>query len=201
MRYDSEHKAKTRELVLKQASAAIRAEGPDRVGVAGIMARAGLTHGGFYAHFKSKDDLVAQAIGYMFDERYAAFLAHLDTPDPRMALTRFVETYLSMRHRDAIDRGCPIPVLAGDVPRLPVAARETFVSAVDRLTEGVAQLLERVEIPNPEIMASSIIAEMVGALALSRVQPDDEKAAGLLANSQRAILGRLETAISLKRDT
>src|ERR1700712_3518781 len=101
MRYDTEHKAKTRELVLQQASAAIRAQGPDRVGVAAIMAGVGLTHGGFYAHFKSKDDLVAQAIGHMFDERYAAFLERLDTPDPQTALIRFVKAYLSMRHREA----------------------------------------------------------------------------------------------------
>jgi TetR/AcrR family transcriptional repressor of nem operon len=192
MRYDTEHKAKTRELVLKEASAAIRAAGPDRVGVAGIMARAGLTHGGFYAHFKSKDDLVSQAIGYMFEDRYAAFLAHLDTPDPREALTQFVESYLSMRHRDAIDRGCPIPVLAGDVPRLPAAARDVFVSAVDRLTDGIAQLLRQIGIADPEIRASSMIAEMVGALALSRVQPDAEKAAALLAGSRRSILGGLD---------
>ena len=66
MRYDSEHKSQTREKVLKVAAKAIRAEGPRGVGVATIMSKAGLTHGGFYAHFESKDDLIAAAIEKMF---------------------------------------------------------------------------------------------------------------------------------------
>ncbi|MEI9890155.1 MAG: TetR/AcrR family transcriptional regulator [Caulobacteraceae bacterium] len=68
MRYDAEHKRQTREKVLDAAAEAIRLEGPHKVGVAGVMARAGLTHGGFYAHFESKDDLVAHAITHMFDK-------------------------------------------------------------------------------------------------------------------------------------
>ena len=66
MRYDAEHKQKTRERVVQEAAREIRAQGPHRVGVAGIMAKAGLTHGGFYAHFASKDDLVLAAMEQMF---------------------------------------------------------------------------------------------------------------------------------------
>lgn len=194
MRYDAEHKAKTRERVLQEAAAAIRLEGPERVGVAGIMARAGLTHGGFYAHFTSKDDLIAQAIGYMFEDRYAVFLARLDAPDPRTALTDFVNGYLSMRHRDAIDRGCPIPVLAGEIPRLPAAAREVFVTAVDRLTGGVADLLEELAIAEPQARASAVLSEMIGALALARVHHDAAKAEAVLAASRRSVLKALGIA-------
>jgi len=71
MRYDDNHKERTRARVLAEAAAAIRGKGAERVGVSEVMAGAGLTHGGFYAHFKSKDDLVAQAITYMFDASYA----------------------------------------------------------------------------------------------------------------------------------
>jgi TetR/AcrR family transcriptional repressor of nem operon len=191
MRYDSEHKARTRERVLKEASAAIRTDGADRVGVAGVMARAGLTHGGFYAHFKSKDDLIAQAIGYMFEDRYAYFLAHLDTPDSAAALTSFIDSYLSMRHRDAPERGCPIPSLAGEIPRLPEMARQRFVAAVDRLTDGVAKLLADMGKPNPAALASSVFAEMVGALSLSRTQEDREAAEAILANSAASLKERL----------
>ena len=73
MRYDSEHKERTRARVVKEAAKAIRAEGPHRVGVAGVMAKAGLTHGGFYAHFASKDDLVGAAMSQMFDEASVKF--------------------------------------------------------------------------------------------------------------------------------
>ena len=67
MRYDANHKERTRALLLAEAAAAIRSKGPDRVAVSRIMAAAGLTHGGFYAHFPSKDDLIAQAVTCMFD--------------------------------------------------------------------------------------------------------------------------------------
>jgi TetR/AcrR family transcriptional repressor of nem operon len=188
MRYDSEHKAQTRERVLQEASAAIRSQGPDRIGVAAIMARAGLTHGGFYAHFKSKDDLIAEAVAYMFESRYTAFFSHLDTPDPRVALLLFVESYLSMRHRNAIDRGCPIPVLAGDVPRMSLAARAKFEAAVDRLTQGIATLLERLGVENPPARATSLLSEMIGALALSRLHSDATKAEHLLDNSRKSLI-------------
>ena len=191
MRYDTEHKAKTRETVLQHASAAIRLEGPHRIGVAAIMARAGLTHGGFYAHFKSKDDLIAEAIAYMFESRYTAFFTDLNTSEPRATLLRFIESYLSMRHRNAIDRGCPIPVLAGDVPRMPLAARAKFEAAVDRLTQGIATLLERLDVENPEARATSVLSEMIGALAVARLHSDEKKAEHLLDNARSSVIRAL----------
>lgn len=191
MRYDSEHKAQTRERVLKEAAAAIRREGVDRIGVAQVMARAGLTHGGFYAHFKSKDDLVTQAIEYMFEDRYAAFFANLADADPRVMLTRFVDRYLSMRHRNAPEDGCPVPVLAGQVPSLPEAARARFRLALHRLTAGVASLLEQIGTADAQTVAAAIIAEMVGAVAIARVEPDDADASRLLATVRASVLSRL----------
>lgn len=168
MRYDSEHKARTRDRVLKEAAAALRADGPDRLGVAAVMSRAGLTHGGFYAHFESKDDLLSQAVGYMFQDRYDAFFADLETVAPRVGLRRLVDTYLSMRHRDARDMGCPIPILSGELHRLPDAARARFVQAIDRLTGGIVVLLEREGVDAARSRAVSAVAEMVGAIAISR---------------------------------
>jgi TetR/AcrR family transcriptional repressor of nem operon len=72
MRYDAEHRQQTREKVVRKAAEAIREFGPDKISVAELMAKVGLTHGGFYAHFKSKDDLVSEAIAYIFNERYKA---------------------------------------------------------------------------------------------------------------------------------
>lgn len=191
MRYDGEHKAQTRERVLKEAASAIRSEGVDRIGIAQVMARAGLTHGGFYAHFTSKDDLVTQAIDYMFEDRYAAFFANLGNADPRAALARFVDHYLSMRHRDAPGGGCPVPVLAGQVPLLPEPARARFRLALDRLKGGVASLLERMDAPEVEITAAAAIAEMVGAVAIARVESDDVIAERLLHAARRSVFARL----------
>ena len=194
MRYDGEHKARTRERVLKEAAAAIRADGPDRVGVAAVMARAGLTHGGFYAHFGSKEDLLSEAVGYMFKDRYATFFADIDVIEPRAALRRFVDYYLSMRHCAARDSGCPIPILSGEMNRLPVAAQERFGAAVERLTGAVATLLERAGIDDARARAVSAIAEMVGAVALARLQADGGKAEDLLA----AVRGSVERKFDLR---
>jgi AcrR family transcriptional regulator len=117
MRYDAEHKARTRTTLLAEAAKAIRSEGPHKVGVAEIMARAGLTHGGFYAHFESKDALIAAAIATMFKESLVAFERGTSGPGPARALDAYISTYLSERHRDARETGCPLAALAADVPR------------------------------------------------------------------------------------
>ena len=80
----------------------------------------------------------------MFMDRYAAFFANLDDADPRVALTRFVDRYLSMRHRNAPEGRCPVPVLVGQVLHLPEAGRARFRLALDRLTGGAASLLTRI---------------------------------------------------------
>src|SRR6266436_6519607 len=98
MRYDDNHKERTRARVLAEAAAAIRSKGAERVGVAGVMAGAGLTHGGFYAHFKSKDDLVAQAITHMFEVSYAGFLSHTEGRVPAAAVSNFIDVYLAPSH-------------------------------------------------------------------------------------------------------
>jgi TetR/AcrR family transcriptional repressor of nem operon len=192
MRYDAEHKARTRERVLKEAAAAIRVEGPDRIGVADIMGRVGLTHGGFYAHFKSKDDLISQAIGYMFDERYASFLTRVvSTTDPRAALSDFIDWYLSLLHCETPKSGCPLPALAASLPRLPDEAQARFVAGAARLTEGVQALLERMGMDDADTLASSAISEMFGALSLGRAAPDEASADRLLEASRQSIKRRL----------
>src|SRR5262245_36789711 len=168
MRYDAEHKQRTRRKVLNEAAAAIREHGPGGIGVADLMAKAGLTHGGFYAHFKSKDALVAEAITEMFDERFEVFLAATEGRSPADGLGRFIDTYLSMRHRDNVKTGCPVPSLAGDLARLPNAARKRFDAGVERWLDAMAALLRAMKRPDPDTLAASVLAELAGALALSR---------------------------------
>jgi len=106
MRYDDNHKERTRARVLAEAAAAIRGKGVERVGVAEVMAGAGLTHGGFYAHFKSKDDLLTEAISYMFDDAYASFLRHTEGRAPADALSNYIDAYLATSHRDDRAHSC-----------------------------------------------------------------------------------------------
>ncbi|HEY4367641.1 MAG TPA: TetR/AcrR family transcriptional regulator [Steroidobacteraceae bacterium] len=189
MRYDAEHKQKTREKVLKAAAKAIRAEGPHRVGVAGVMAKAGLTHGGFYAHFDSKDDLVAAAIGQMFEDGRIRMQQETQEPDPATALASYIDFYLSPRHRDAVT-GCPIPALATDLPRLARPARQRFSEGVSVLTAALSEKLLQMGRPNANEAASSLLAEMVGAVSLARAESDPGRSDAILDISRRSLKSR-----------
>lgn len=191
MRYTGEHKQETRRRVLREAARDIRAKGPEGIGVAGIMARAGLTHGGFYAHFKSKDALVAEAIGTMFEDAGTRF----DTvtggkEEPREALRAYVDFYLSRGHRDARERGCPLPSLSGEIARLDAGTRERFGKGIALLTGRFAEKLERLGATDPAADAGALVAEMVGAVALSRAVADPAQSDAILEGARKSVIGR-----------
>lgn len=191
MRYDAEHKQRTRTKVLQAAAKAIRADGPHRVGVAGVMADAGLTHGGFYAHFASKDELVAAAIGHMFEESDARMRHETEGLDAAAGLAAYIDFYLSEAHRDMRGAGCPMAALASDLPRLPDAAREQFADGVQRATMRLDAKLASLGHPDAEALARSAVAELIGALSLARAEPDPERSAAILDASRRQLKQRL----------
>ncbi len=191
MRYDAEHKEKTRQRVLKEAARALREDGPEKIAVAGIMAAAGLTHGGFYAHFKSKDDLVAAAIDETFKDAGGRFARSTDGFTPEEGMVRYINFYLSREHRDARGTGCPVPTLSADLARLPEAARERYGLGVARLTGLVQGQLERLGRDDAEILAPSVVAELVGAVALARAVSDPEQSNEILRVSRQAVRQRL----------
>jgi TetR/AcrR family transcriptional repressor of nem operon len=191
MRYDTDHKQKTRQRVLKEAAKAIREEGPERVAVAAVMAKAGLTHGGFYAHFKSKDALIAAAIGEMFEDARSRFTRSTEGFSPAEGLVRYIDFYLSPSHRDSRATGCPITALAADLPRLEDAARERYSQGVAGLTDRLAGQLDLLGLDDPAALAHSVVAELVGALSLARATPDAEQSDRILAASRGALKQRL----------
>lgn len=190
MRYSTDHKQETKARVLKEASRALRAKGPDGVSVSGIMARLGLTHGGFYAHFKSKDELIVEAIGTMFDDARARFERSAAEGDPGAALEHYISFYLSTQHRDARERGCPLAALSSDLSRLDAGPRARFAAGVDALTTRLADALERHGIGDSRQAASSMLAELVGALSLSRAVADPDQSEAILASSAKALRAR-----------
>lgn len=193
MRYGSEHKQRTRQKVLKAAAKAIRAQGPHRVGVAAVMGKAGLTHGGFYAHFDSKDALVAAAIGQMFEETRSTWDRLTQDKRPAEALAAYIDFYLSTTHRDAVSAGCPIPILAPESRRLSRPSRAQFAAGVGRLQERFRRQLELLGVPNPQDEARSMLAELVGALALARAEPDGERSEAILTASKQRLKARFAT--------
>jgi len=191
MRYDTDHKARTRATLLAEAAKAIRAEGPHKVSVAEIMARAGLTHGGFYAHFASKDAMIAAAIGCMFKESLTALKRGTAAQDPARALDNYIRGYLSEQHRDARETGCPLASLAADLPRLGKPASREFSAGYAALAAAMAAKLAALDLPEPETLASSVLGEMVGALSLARCVADPGQSSRILVASRDSLRRRL----------
>jgi TetR/AcrR family transcriptional repressor of nem operon len=191
VRYDAEHKEKTRERVLKEAAKAIRAEGPHRIAVAGVMAKAGLTHGGFYAHFKSKDDLVAAAIDEMFKDASARFFNATDGFSPEEGMVRYLNFYLSRGHRDARGTGCPVAALSADLPRMEGLAQARYGQGVAGLTAKLEGQLVALGHEGAADIARSMVAELVGALSLARAVGDPAQSDQILQTSRRAVKQRL----------
>lgn len=190
MRYSSGHRAETRERVLKEAAKEIRAKGPDNVAVAGIMARAGLTHGGFYAHFKSKDALVGEAIGTMFADARARTERIDAVGDPKAVLRAYVDFYLSPAHRDSRDRGCPLPTLSGDFARSEPATRDRFGAGVVGIASRLAAPLATLGCADAEAESHALLAQLVGGVALARAVGDPALSDALLADTHASIVAR-----------
>lgn len=190
MRYDASHKDETHRRVLKAAASAIRQQGPFKVGVAGVMSDAGLTHGGFYAHFASRDEMVAAGVDQMFREASRVFERETEGRSPGDGLSAYIDFYLSPLHRDSRTTGCPLPFLAADAPRLPPPARDAFAAGVGRLTARLATRLADLGRAGPDADARSLVAEMVGALALARADPDPTRSDQILETSRVALKRR-----------
>nr|WP_282960568.1 TetR/AcrR family transcriptional regulator [Burkholderia ambifaria] len=191
MRYSNEHKLQTRAKILEVASAEMLVHGAAGISIANVMAEAGLTHGGFYAHFKSKGDLIAEVIRHTFDSRYAYLVSDVSESGPAEKLTNFIDTYLSIRHRDDPKRGCPVPALASETSRLCTMARTRFHEGVSRLNASIAELLVQLGEKDPAGLASSILSEMFGALVIARATTSRKDASTILAASKQRIMQRL----------
>ena len=188
-------KERTRARILDEAAAAMREYGPDGIGVAALMKRAGLTHGGFYAHFEDRDDLVAHAIDRMFADSAALLDRHLDAQDVRQGLSLLLDDYLSDAMRQAVDQGCPLPGLSGSAGRLPPAARKRFERGINAFRSALERSLTMLEFVEPAALASSVLSEMVGAMALARALADDAAATVTLRASRVQLKQRLGLAI------
>lgn len=154
--------------IVETASTLFRERGYDGVGVADLMAAAGFTHGGFYKHFRSKADLMAEAAASGFSQSA--------TNTTGFDAVAFVKEYVSRKHRDAPGNGCTLAALCGDAARQPESIKETFAAGI----ESQLATLERedgnvAEIAKREARARRIdtLAHVVGAIVLSRACPDD----------------------------
>jgi TetR/AcrR family transcriptional repressor of nem operon len=165
MRYPPEHKEETRGKIIHAAASAFRKHGVNGVGVAQLMKGAKLTHGGFYAHFESKDALVADALDAAFDETMSHLEAAAAAVPARQRKQAVIDAYLTRKHRDHPEAGCAIAALGSDVSRLDADTRRRFEARVDALIELIAGAGG-----NDAARASAIrtLATMVGGMVLAR---------------------------------
>jgi TetR/AcrR family transcriptional repressor of nem operon len=190
MRYSDTHKDETRKKVVQAAAAAVRAKGPDQVGVAEIMAEVGLTHGGFYAHFPNKQALIVAAVTESFDQGRRRFGRLTGGQTGAEALATYIDAYLTLEHRARPERGCPLAAMASDLPRQGPAVRAVFDAGVLGVIGRVAAWLPMGDDAERRGLAGSLVAEMAGAVSLSRAIGDDAVAADFLEQSRLRIRAR-----------
>jgi TetR/AcrR family transcriptional repressor of nem operon len=189
-RYSADHKEKTHAAIIEAAAERIRTGGLAGVGVAAIMSEAGLTHGGFYAHFASRDALLAAAITRLFDKAIEGVGRTEAKHGPKEGLARYVDFYLSPRHRDDVRIGCPIPSLAGEVQRSSDEVKQAFEDGLDRLAAQLGRLMPaNAKKGGGKKAAMALLGEMAGTLAVSRAMTDARQSNALLASKRKAVLG------------
>jgi TetR/AcrR family transcriptional repressor of nem operon len=182
-------KALTHERILDTAARAIRRAGFQGVGVADIMKEAGLTHGGFYAHFTSRDALLAEALAHAGQQSAERIAKGNATREARGAspFRALIEGYLSERHLSGTENGCAVAALASEMPRQSPDVRAAAAQRVRSLVTLVQRSLPTGAAPGS---AAAIASQMVGALQLARALGDNAEGKALLAANRKALLAQ-----------
>ena len=184
MGHSQADKAQSRERILRKAADAVRDTGLESVSVSKLMRSVDLTHGGFYNHFASRSDLLAQALERALVEGSKTATASMKPGDaPRSYETR-VRGYVSRAHRDARTSGCAIAALASDVARADDASRAVMSAHIDEFVAQLAQSLNSQDEGDAMLAASA----MVGAVLLARVQTDSKRSDALLKSVRDRLL-------------
>jgi TetR/AcrR family transcriptional regulator, transcriptional repressor for nem operon len=184
-------KEETHERIVEAAARAIRRHGYAGLGVADVMKDAGLTHGGFYAHFESRDALLVEALERAGRES-ADSVARSTAQRAAQGISSFralVDAYLADRHLVSMDSGCPVAALGSDMPRQSEVVREASAQRVRRLVDRVNAAL-----PEAHRASASVIAgTLVGSLQLARALGNTAEGRAQLAGSRQALLQQYDT--------
>ena len=179
----------THDRIVETAARAIRRGGFAGVGVADIMKEAGLTHGGFYAHFESRDALLCEALERAGTDSAARVVTTVAARQARgaSALRALVEQYLSESHLVSTENGCPVAALASEMPR---QSREVGQVAAARVRGLIAAVQRALPVDAAGDSAAVIASQMVGALQLARALGPNAEGKALLAATRRALLAQ-----------
>jgi TetR/AcrR family transcriptional regulator, transcriptional repressor for nem operon len=199
MRYSKEHKQETHARIVKKASVRLREKGAHGIGVADLMKEAGLTHGGFYAHFDSRDALVIEAFAYAMDrstERWRK-MAEQTPPDKRLAA--IVESYLTPIHRDDPGHGCAVPTLGAEIARESLKTRKAFSAKLEQMIDMMADQVPDMPRKSARKQAMATLATMIGTLVLSRIAGTGEFSDEILGAGRDAVLARAAVKPAAKK--
>ncbi|ETR77048.1 TetR family transcriptional regulator [Afipia sp. P52-10] len=195
MRYGKDHKEETHKRVVEAAARRFRKDGIGSTGVVDLMADAGLTHGGFYAHFASKETLVKEALVAASIKSRAHLQMQIDEARAtgRDPLEAIVRSYLTIGHRDRPERGCCVAALGSEIARHPRKTREAFTEGLEKTFGIIAGTLPD-RVPNRKERACAIFSILVGALQISRAISDS-------ATSQTVLDAAVAAALQIGRCT
>ena len=186
-RYGKEHKHATRRRIVESAGRRFKRDGIDGSGIAALMADAGLTNGAFYAHFASKDDLVATALA----DQLRAQAEHLRAlPPGNPGLEQFVRWYLSVEHRDAPEDGCPSAALLDEIGRSQPSIKEAFTDGSLLYADELAARLAPEDPLSVRAQVLTVFAMMLGAVQLSRALADRRLADDILEEAIESALAQ-----------
>ena len=177
MRYESEHKTRTRDRIVRNAARKLRAEGLSGPGVASVMKASGLTVGGFYKHFRNKDELLAEAIAQGFAESSEKISSSLQNVPPEDRWKELVRLYLSPEHCDHPDSGCPVAALAPEMARTKIGVRKRISGLIkDRMDRWVEFIPGRTAAEREQNFFV-ILSAMAGAVSIARIltEPADRE--------------------------
>jgi TetR/AcrR family transcriptional regulator, transcriptional repressor for nem operon len=190
MRYVKGHGLQTRNRIVEHASRALRQSGTDGMSVADLMKLAGLTHGGFYSHFESREALVIDAFAAAMDRTIAQWMGLTKAIPIEQRLEVFVDSYLSPKHRDDRAQGCVLPALGTDIARSSKQAQRIFARKFDEMIAVVAGFFPETPPRQARRIATAALATLMGSIALARAVGDDRLSDEILGAGRQALSGR-----------
>jgi TetR/AcrR family transcriptional repressor of nem operon len=183
--YTPDHRRRTRRRILESAARIVRRRGAAGAGVDAIMAEAGLTAGGFYAHFRKKDTLLAEIVGGGFVPLKNMLFVGLENVRGVPFLTAIARRYLSRSHRDDVDNGCIVPAVLGELPRLGSEVGAAFEVAFRDLLERLEPHVPATSAQSSRDRAMATMALFAGGVMLARAVEDRELSNQILAACRR----------------
>src|SRR5438034_6680445 len=188
MRYEPQHKSQTRDRIVRNAARKLRAEGLSGPGVASVMKASGLTVGGFYKHFRSKDELLADAMAQGFADSSEKISSSLQNVPREDRWKELVRVYLSPEHCDHPDSGCPVPALAPEMARTKLGVRKRISGLIKDRAERWVEFMPGRTAAERERNFVLIFTAMVGAVSVARILPDPAERQKVLADMRDHLL-------------